>query len=188
MALPERFDLELQSWDMTFKDTADADFVVGQAWGRCHADCFLLDQVRDRMDFPRTVAAFHAFCEKWPRIHLKLVEDKANGPAVIAEVRRRIPGVVPVEPSGGKVSRVNAVAPTVESGNVYLPHPSIAPWVDGFVLEATGFPNAAHDDQVDAMSQALVRLMALGGGMKTARGLQEGFHGGGGTVLGNFGR
>jgi phage terminase large subunit-like protein len=42
---------------------------------------------------------------------------------------------------------------------VYLPAPEIAPWIDGFVEELAGFPTAAHDDQVDAMSQALNRLL-----------------------------
>jgi len=50
-----------------------------------------------------------------------------------------------------------AVSPPVEAGNVYLPYPSIAPWVNDFIEECATFPNGAHDDQVDAMSQALLR-------------------------------
>ena len=44
----------IQSWDMTFKDTAGTDYVVGQVWFRRGADCYLLDQVRDRMSFTAT--------------------------------------------------------------------------------------------------------------------------------------
>jgi predicted phage terminase large subunit-like protein len=40
---------------------------------------------------------------------------------------------------------------------VYLPHPSYAPWVTDFIEECAAFPNGAHDDQVDAMTQALLR-------------------------------
>jgi phage terminase large subunit-like protein len=49
----------------------------------------------------------------------------------------------------------------VESGNVYLPHPSIAPWVEAFIEECCSFPNGKNDDQVDQMTQALNRLRAM---------------------------
>src|SRR5579863_1971731 len=88
----------------------------------------------------------------------KLVEDKANGPAVISALQHEISGLIAVNPEGGKLSRAQAVSPQAESGNVYLPHPALAQWVDGFIEELASFPNAAHDDQVDAMSQALHRL------------------------------
>ena len=80
---------------------------------------------------------------------------KANGSAVIQSLRHEIPGLVAVVPDGGKVARAQAVSPQVESGNVYLPHPAIAPWVEAFVEECATFPNGKCDDQVDQMSQAL---------------------------------
>ena len=64
-------------------------------------------------------------------------------------------------PDGGKVARAQAVSPQVESGNVYLPHPAIAPWVEAFVEECSIFPNGKYDDEVDQMSQALNRLRAM---------------------------
>lgn len=71
-------------------------------------------------------------------------------------------GLVPVTPEGGKVARAQAVSPQVESGNVYLPHPAIAPWVESFIDECGSFPNGKFDDQVDQMTQALNRLRGLG--------------------------
>lgn len=153
------FDEVIQSWDMTFKDTASSDFVVGQVWGRRGADAYLLDQVRGRMDFPATLDAFRRLTARWPQALLKLVEDKANGSAVIASLRRTVPGIVPVEPSGGKEERAAAVSPIPEAGNAWLPSPELAPWVGDFIEEAAGFPTAAHDDQVDAATQALDRLI-----------------------------
>jgi hypothetical protein len=50
--LPTQFDQQLQSWDMAFKDTKKADYVVGQVQAAKGADRYLLDQVRDRMDLP----------------------------------------------------------------------------------------------------------------------------------------
>ena len=155
---PDRFDEVIQSWDMAFKDTKTADFVVGQVWGRKGADKYLLDQVRDRMDFPATVQAVRSLSAKWPQARNKLVEDKANGPAVIATLKNEIPGLIAVNPEGGKVVRAQAASPDIEAGNVYLPDPSVAPWVHDFIEECAAFPNGANDDQVDAMTQALIRF------------------------------
>jgi predicted phage terminase large subunit-like protein len=71
-------------------------------------------------------------------------------------------GLIAVEPKGGKESRDYAAAPEVESGNVYLPHPLIAPWVGRFIGSAAAFPNAAHDDDVDAFTQAIIRWQEAG--------------------------
>lgn len=155
---PEHFDEVIQSWDMTFKDTQGSDFVVGQVWGRVEANRYLLDQIRARLDFPGTLNAVRTLTTRWPAATAKLVEDKANGPAVIATLTREIIGLIAVDPQGGKASRAAAISPQVEAGNVWLPDPSIAPWVDDFIAECSAFPNGAHDDQVDAMSQALLRL------------------------------
>jgi len=155
---PAQFDEVLQSWDMSFKETTSGSFVVGQVWGRKGADKYLLDQVRDRMDFPATVQAVRTLSAKWPQAWAKLVEDKANGPAVISTLKREISGLIAVEPQGSKEARAAAVSPDIEAGNVYLPDPSIAPWVHDFIEECAAFPNGANDDQVDAMTQVLNRL------------------------------
>jgi predicted phage terminase large subunit-like protein len=155
--VPHRVDEQIQSWDCAFKDLEDSDYVVGQLWGRV-GSCYLLgDQIRARMDCPTTVKAVRAMSEKWPNCIAKLIEDKANGSAVIQMLSREIPGILPVNPEGGKVARAAAVSPLIEAGNVYLPHPLYAPWVNDFIEECAAFPNGAHDDQVDAMTQALLR-------------------------------
>jgi len=159
---PANLEELMQSWDMTFKDTTGTDYVVGQVWGRRGAEKYLLDQVRDRMDFPTTLTAVRLITAKWPRAQLKLVEDKANGPAVIASLNAELGGFVPIEPDGGKVARVAAVSPAIEAGNVFLPDPAYVDagdrsWVPDYVLEWSRFPAGTHDDQVDASSQALNR-------------------------------
>ncbi|PWV90246.1 putative phage terminase large subunit-like protein [Paenibacillus cellulosilyticus] len=150
------YDEMVQSWDCTFKDSDGSDYVVGQVWGRIGANKYLLDQVRARMDINATMQAITQLSAKWPRAKLKLVEDKANGPAVIQMLRNKIGGLVPVNPEGGKIARASAVAPEIEAGNVFLPEG--AAWVSDFVEECAAFPRGAHDDQVDAMTQAINRL------------------------------
>ena len=143
---------------MTFKGGGKNDFVADQVWHRAGANCYLTDRVRRQLDFPATLGAIRAMSARNPEVLIKLVEDMANGPAVIATLRNELPGLIAVQPEGGKVACVNAVASIVEAGNVWLPHPSIAPWVDDFVEECTAFPTGPHDDEVDAMSQALIRM------------------------------
>ena len=161
--LPLRFDETVQTWDLNFKDTATSDFVAGQVWGKLGADKYLLDYLLERLGITATMDAIRAWTVKWPRAIAKLIEDKANGPAVMQMLGREIAGLIPVQPEGGKVSRAYAAAPEVESGNVFLPHPHVAAWVDGFINNAAAFPNAAHDDDVDAFTQAIIRWQAGGG-------------------------
>jgi predicted phage terminase large subunit-like protein len=148
----------LQSWDCAFKGLSDSDYVVGQVWARKEGEYFLIDQVRDQMNFTATIQAILTLSAKWPRAIRKLIEDKANGPAVITHLQRRLPGLLPVNPQGGKAARANSVAPMWESGNVYIPDPSRAPWVHDFIEELVTFTGESGrpDDQVDGMTQALV--------------------------------
>lgn len=156
--LPKGFDRTLQSWDMAFKDSKTSAYVCGQVWGRHGANKYLLDQTRDKLDFVKTITEFERVTLKWPKVVEKLVEEKANGAAVIASLRQKISGIIPIEPEGSKVARAHSCSPEVESGNVYLPHPSIAPWVWEFIEECTTFPNGSYADQVDTMTQALRRF------------------------------
>lgn len=159
------FDEVIQSWDMAFKDTKGSDFVVGQVWGRKKADVYLLYQIHKRLSFTDTITAFQAISTQWPQATLKLVEDKANGTAVIDTLKSKISGIVAINPKESKYSRATAVSPFIESGNVWLPDPSVALFdPEELIDEAAAFPNGAHDDQVDATSQALARLLLDGSG------------------------
>lgn len=149
----------VQSWDMTFKDTKGSDFVVGQVWLRVGIHAYLLDQVRARLNFNATVEAVQAMTAKWPQAIAKLIEDKANGSAVISHLAKKVPGMIPIEPEGSKVARANAVSPFVFAKNVHLPNSSILPNVANLLEEAKNFPNAKNDDTIDSMSQALSYLM-----------------------------
>lgn len=156
----ENFEQVSMSWDMAFKDTKSSDYVVGQVWGKRGPDVYLLDQVRRRMSFTASVKAVEDLCERWPQATAKWVEDKANGTAVLDQLRAHIGGLVPVSPTESKYARAAAVAPFIEAGNVYLPDDEIALFdVDGFIDEAAAFPNGTHDDQVDGCSQALNKML-----------------------------
>lgn len=161
---------QLISGDLSFKGKTDSDRVVFGAWMKCGADRYLVDLEKGTWGFTETVRRFRQFCQKHPEHGLKLVEDKANGPALIDTLQREIPGLVAVEPDGDKIARAWAVQPEVEAGNVWLPSPVDRDgrpipgreWVEEFLVEMTGFPTAAYDDQVDMATQALRRLQTQG--------------------------
>ena len=82
-----------------------------------------------------------------------LIEDAANGPAVCQLLQRQIPGLISIRPNGSKVSRAHAVAPLMEGGQLAFRSGN-----DALINELLGFPNAAHDDLVDAFCQGVIWL------------------------------
>jgi hypothetical protein len=184
---PPVFNEEWISWDMAFKGKDDdADYVVGTVWGRLGAQFYLRDLVRAQLEFNETQKGTVVLAKTWPRIPGKLVEDKANGPAIISSLRRVLPGLIAYEPPGALPGRVRAVAPYIEAGNVLLPGEGLArrrfeywrkvaserdswlpladvvpDWVDRWIHEWAVFPKGANDDQVASGCQALER-MAVG--------------------------
>lgn len=156
----ETFDRLVWSWDMAFKGNADSDYVVAQAWGRRGADFYLLHQQRERLDYPATKALVQGNYRdaQWAPIRRVLIEDKANGSAIIADLRHEVPGLIGVPTPDGKLARAHRVSPYVASHNVHLPSPELAPWIAGFIDEAAAFPAGANDDQVDAFTQAVSDL------------------------------
>ena len=149
--LPEKLPLIGISVDATFKDSDTSDFVAVEVWGKLNGDYYLIDLVKRRMDFPETLKAIRHMASKYPQKHSILVEDKANGSAIISMLRHEIEGIIPITPQESKVARANAITGIVEGGNVYLPE--YADFTGEFVEEFASFPNGAHDDLVDACTQ-----------------------------------
>jgi predicted phage terminase large subunit-like protein len=171
--LPTGFDLILTSWDLSFKKTQAGSYVVGQVWGKRGANFMLFPiMVRKRMDFAQTLTEFKGLITLLDsRFKFKanghLVEDKANGPAVISTLQNEIPGIVPMGVTGSKAARAHAVAPLIRAGNVLIPDESICdlnergvPWVLDFIEECAKFRglDSEINDQVDTATQALIYM------------------------------
>ena len=158
-AIPD-MDTFIQSWDTAHTKSTTSDFTVGQVWGRKGADYYLLDQVRERHDFDGIVQAIKDLSTKWPDSTAKLIEAQMLGPAIASHLKHEVPGVIPITAKGSKELRAQNCVPVWQSGNVYLPKPDGGRfgWVSDYVQEIIAFPNAEHDDQVDATTQALNQL------------------------------
>lgn len=156
--LPDDLEEKIIVADLTFKDAKSSDFTVVEVWGRKGSSLYLIDQIRDRMGFPAQVQAIKTMAAKHPDVIAKVIEEAANGAAVIQTLQGEIMGIVPFKPQTSKDARLAAVSPIYEAGNVYYPDPSIAPWIGTNVEELVSFPTASHDDTVDCASLAIMRL------------------------------
>jgi len=158
---PAKFQRIIQSWDTGMKAAEVNDPSVCTTWGETETGYYLLDVLRRRMEYPELRRMAQSLAEKW-HPHSVLIEDKASGQSLLQELRAntKLP-VLGIEPKGDKVVRSQSVSPLVEAGKVYLPE--VAPWLPDLEAGLLNFPNVAHDDQVDSMTQALSYLSGASG-------------------------
>jgi predicted phage terminase large subunit-like protein len=129
-------------------------------WGKRDNDYYLRYSLNRHLSFTQTLEALRLVQSLYPTANRVLVEDKANGTAIIDVLQKEM-FCIPVTPKGGKESRVNAVSPAIEAGHVYLPEGM--PWLEAYIDQWSSFPAGAHDDMVDATSQALSYLFYANG-------------------------
>ena len=152
-AQPSRYDNMIMSWDMTFKNSETSDYVVGQVWQKSGSEFYCIDQIRAQMDFTQSVQAVVNLKNKYPKCRTILIEDKANGPAIINTLKKKVSGIVPITPRESKTARAYSVTPFFEAGNVF--YKNTLPHLNDVVEELAAFPHGSNDDSVDAMTQAL---------------------------------
>lgn len=154
------FGTEVISVDATFKGGDNNDFVAIEVWGKIGNDYYCRYVLNRHMDFPQTLQAIRTVRTLYPRAMAVLIEDKANGSAIIQTLQKEM-FCIAVNPKGGKEARVNAVSPAIESGHVYLPYGEA--WVPDFIDQFTAFPAGKNDDMVDGATQALAYLLYSSG-------------------------
>lgn len=142
----------IHSWDTAFKAKDHNDPSSGQVWAECENGFYLIDRINRRMEYPELKRAVMQLHDKH-RANTILVEDKASGQSLIQDLRQTTLPVVPIKVDTDKVTRAFAVTGLIESGRVFLPE--YTDWVSDFIGQMSQFPNGKHDDDVDAMTQAL---------------------------------
>jgi len=141
------------SWDTAAKPGAGHDYSACTAWAESASGYYLLEVLRARLSYPELVRASKSLASKW-RPSAVLIEDQGSGTSLIQDLRaaEKLP-VLAIQPKGDKITRLAAESPAIEAGRVFLPE--AADWLMDFEAEVAAFPNGAHDDQVDSMSQFL---------------------------------
>ncbi len=171
-----RCSLVIQSVDTPLKDKESNDLVSIQAWGVRGADRYLLDLRKGHMNYgqaKRAIIEQAAYVRKlYPgnkAQHRVLIENAGYGPELITELKRILTGVTKISPTqdGDKVMRAEAASADLEEGNCYLPGigggqdetwgpaKTVSADVAEFINNLALFPNASHDDDVDAWSQCM---------------------------------
>lgn len=154
------FGTEVISVDAAFKGNDNADYVAITVWGKRGNNYYCEYCLNRHMTFSETLDAIRSTQALFPGARKVLIEDKANGTAIIDVLQREM-FCVPVNPKGGKVARVNAVSAAIETGHVFLP--TGAPWVEPYLDQWSAFPAGAHDDMVDSSTQALSHMLFASG-------------------------
>jgi predicted phage terminase large subunit-like protein len=148
---PERGRVIL-SVDANFKEGSGHDNVSIDAWGYASPNFYLLDHIAKPFSFQDSLAVIRQFAARHKPSAI-LVEDKANGSAIMSVLRENLSGIVPILPKESKIARAESVADKINAGNVQIPR--FASWADEWIAELASFPNGKHDDRVDSMTQAI---------------------------------
>ena len=162
---PPSCDFIIQTYDTAFSTRTTADYSVIQTWGifsmydqdeKGYEDftpnLILLGNIRGRFEYPE----LRRLAQKLYNQHkpdVCMIEKKASGQSLIQDMRRSGLPVMEYNPDRDKVSRVYAASPIIEAGRLWIP--TNKKWSDELIEELVRFPNAAHDDQVDAMTMAI---------------------------------
>lgn len=162
--------LIIQSWDLTFgaiqngkkKQASAGDYVAGHVWAVLGGTKWVLvDRVHGRFTFTETVTQVQKMAARWPQTSRVYVEKAANGTALLNTLAKRAALIKPVTAQGSKEVRALAIQPVIDEGNVAILD-SVLEMEDAegrsgqtMLAEFRDFPFGKHDDDVDAMTQAI---------------------------------
>ena len=152
----------ISSWDTAFSKKSSADYTACTTWGifqhpDTNVQCLiLLDAFRDRYEFPELKRVAKEHWQEW-KPDMMLVEGRAAGKPLIYELRAMgIPVHEFMTAAGSdKITRANSISDFFASKLVYAPETN---WAKDVIEECAEFPNGKHDDYMDTVSQALLRI------------------------------
>ena len=152
----------MQSYDTAYSKKENADFSAITTWGVFYPvegeppNIVLVDARRGRWDFPELKRIAKEEYDYWEP-ECVIIEAKASGMPLTQELRSMGIPVQNYSPSRGndKYTRVNSIAPILESGLVWAPDTR---WAEEVIEECASFPVGENDDFVDTVTQALRRF------------------------------
>lgn len=169
------------SVDTAFKGEDTSDWCVFQLIAKVGALRYLVDQHREKYTYPELRLNFLDWRSLWVSRGIVadtvIVEDKANGTALCDELETVVEGIWRYNPTDSKIVRYRAASPQWHGGQVRLPvedefgrppvlvntagqeielDPSFVPILR---QECLGIPTGKHDDQADAITQALLVIL-----------------------------
>jgi len=142
----------IQCWDLRFgkSQAKTSSFVCGWVIAKSGGQFFLLDEARGRWSYAESRDEIRKMSARWPTAAAKIIENKANGPAIESDLEKEISGIILYNPRGDKIQRLEVVLPYLIAGNFHLPENSRE--IKG---ELCVFPTGADKDRVDVLSMGL---------------------------------
>ncbi len=157
--------------DLAASEREYADYTVYQAWAVTpQSDMILLEQMRGRIPGPEKLDALKGIMMRHDA-SFSGIEKAGFQLDFIQNARWAGLNVVELKPKGDKMGRALEASTRWDNGQIYLPNN--AHWVSAFIEEVCTFPNAPHDDQVDALSYAAIEVSRRGFSPQHAYGLHE---------------
>jgi predicted phage terminase large subunit-like protein len=175
-----KFEYILQSYDCAFSEKTHNDPTACLTWGvfkpldgpMC---VMLIDAWGEHLSYPdlrpKVIEEYknsYGEGKNGKRVDMLLIEDKAAGISLIQDLQRAHLPVRAYNPGrADKMQRLHIVANIISMGRVYIPESTVRKgfvrdWAEGFVSQICSFPECAHDDFVDACTQALRFLRDAG--------------------------
>lgn len=153
----------LQAADTALSEKSAADYTADITGGEAPSRFYILDLFKDKVDAPTGKSTIVALQAKWNAQGVVIEGgSSASGKAAAQTIRSetRLP-VIEQPVYSDKVVGMNKIAPTVESGVIYLPEDQT--WAMELVESLIGFPALEHDDDADAF-RILIDYAFYGGG------------------------
>lgn len=143
------------SVDCTFKGTATADRVAILVGARMNDQMYILEGDSKRLTYSQTKAELRMYAARYPSATF-IIEDKANGPAIIDELQSDLPAIVAYNPTSSKNARAQVAASRTKQGIVHWPAVKWCVNVAELKDEVVRYGEARYDDVMDAYSQLLL--------------------------------
>jgi predicted phage terminase large subunit-like protein len=166
--LPQKMEVIHVSIDAATKDKKKGSNYGILSLGYKGTDVYFLADKTGTMSFPDCIEIVKQLKDEYPFAYF-LIEDKANGPAVVQTLRDEIPGLIEVNPQGDKIARARAMRAQYQANHFFLPEGES--WGHPIVHEFSVFPNGTNDDRVDATSQSVIYQLIEGADVAYARAL-----------------
>ena len=175
-----RFEYIIQSYDCGYKDGKENDptgcITLGAFKPLDGGMCVMvIDCWQDKLTYPdlrpkiiEEYEVVYGEGKEKKRVDLLLVEDKAAGISLIQDLERAHLPVFGYNPGrADKTQRLSIVANIIKAGRVWVPEHGkkrgfVRDWAEGMVSQICSFPETAHDEFVDCISQGLRYLRDYG--------------------------
>lgn len=144
--------IEFWSWDTAITAENHSDYSVGTHWLVKNEGCFLIDLVRERLEF-NALRAKILECTRKTNCGTVLIERSPCSLGVAQSLNGYGLNLISIPVKDGKQARAMRHVAAFEAGRVYFKRNAV--WIPDLLNELLAFPASKHDDQVDSITQAI---------------------------------